>query len=271
MVARQMGGGSLREPDALTAVPQTRSVPFDQPWVWLAAGWRDLWRVPSVSLAYGGVFAAVAVLMAFGLTQFGWQSLILALAGGFLILGPILAVGLYEVSRRLEMGETISLAEAIAASRRAPGQLGFMGILLLIMFFAWVQIALLLFMLFMGTGHLPSPSEFVPTLLFSGRGLGLLIVGTSAGAVLAALVFVVTAVSVPLLMVRKVDVVTAVLTSIDACRKNLPAMALWAVLIAAFMALGLATVFVGLAVAFPLIGHASWHAFRDLVALEPNE
>ena len=92
-----------------------REVPFDAPYRWLAAGWRDMWRVPQVSLAYGAFAAFAALLLVVGLTQVGLQSLILVLAGGFILVGPMLAVGLYETSRRLEKGEPVSLASTLRA------------------------------------------------------------------------------------------------------------------------------------------------------------
>lgn len=247
-----------------------RRVVFDAPWNWLAAGWRDLWTLPNVSLAYGGCFAVGAVAMAFGLMEFGAQSLILALGGGFLLLGPLVAVGLYEMSRRLETNKTITLGEAANAAFTAKGQIAFMGIVLLLIFLVWIQLAFLLFMLFTGASVLPPPSEFVPMLLFTNAGLGLLILGTAVGGLLAAVVFAVSAVSVPLLMVKEIDAVSAISASLKAVESNPKPMALWAVLIAGFMTLGLLTLGLGLVIAFPLVGHATWHAFRELIDLGPN-
>ena len=242
-----------------------REVPFDAPHSWLAAGWRDMWRVPSVSLTYGAIFAVAGLLLAVGLTQIGLQSLILVLAGGFILVGPMLAAGLYEASRRLEKGEPVSLANTFGAGFFGGGQLVYMGLLLMLIYLAWVEIALLLFMLFLGTQPMPPLEAFVPNLLLTLPGLGLLIVGTGVGMALAATVFAVSAVAAPLLMVERVDVVTAALTSIAACRKNPKAMSLWAALIVGAMLCGFVTLFFGLVIAFPLIGHATWHAFRDLV------
>jgi uncharacterized membrane protein len=112
---------------------------------------------------------------------------------------------------------------------------------------------------------MPPLEAFIPTLLLTPRGLGLLLVGTGVGMALAAAVFAVSAVAVPLLMVEPVDVVTAALTSVRACGKNPKAMALWATLIAGAMLLGFVTLFVGLVIMFPWVGYATWHAFRDLV------
>ena len=135
----------------------------------------------------------------------------------------------------------------------------------MLIYLAWVEIALLLFMLFLGTQPMPPLEAFVPNLLLTLPGLGLLIVGTGVGMALAATVFAVSAVAAPLLMVERVDVVTAALTSITACRNNSKAMSLWAALIVGAMLCGFVTLFFGLVIAFPLIGHATWHAFRDLV------
>ena len=129
-----------------------------------------------------------------------------------------LAAGLYETSRRLEKSEPVSLASTLRAGFFERGQLAYMGLLLMLIYLAWVEIALLLFMLFLGPQPMPPLEAFVPTLLLTPRGLGLLIVGTGVGMALAATVFAVSAVAVPLLMVERVDVVTAALTSI----KRLP-------------------------------------------------
>ena len=244
-------------------------VAFDAPWSWLARGWRDLWAAPRVSLAYGAVFATLSIGLTLGLTASGLESLVLALGGGFLLIGPIAAVGLYETSRRLESGQSVGLRDGLRAGVQAPGQLGFFGAILAFVYFVWVQVAFLLFMLFQGSRPLPPASEFLPSLLFSAHGLGLLVTGTIVGGVLAFSVFAISAVSVPLLMTRRVDAVTAIAASLAAVISNPKPMALWAALIAGFMALGIATLFVGLVVAFPLIGHATWHAFRDLIRAQP--
>ena len=242
-----------------------REVPFDAPYGWLAAGWRDTWRVPQVSLPYGAFVAFAALLLVVALTQVGLQSLILVLAGGFILLGPMLAAGLYETSRRLANGEPVSLASTLRVDLYEGGQLAHMGLLLMLIYLAWVEFALLLFMLFQGPQPMPPLDTFLSNLLLTPRGLGLLIVGTVIGMALAAAVFAISAIAVPLLMVERVDVVTAALTSVGACRKNPMAMALWAALIVGAMLCGFVTLFFGLVIMFPLIGHATWHAFRDLV------
>lgn len=246
-----------------------RTVSVEAPWDWLNAGWRDLWQAPHVSLVYGAAFSILAVLLLVGMTSAGLQSLILALAGGFMLIGPAVAVGLYEISRRLEAGERVTLFSTLAVGARAPGQLSFLGAILAFFYFVWLETALLLFMLFMGgNASFPPASQFVSTLLFEPHGLGLLVVGTFVGALLAATVFAMTVVSVPLLMTQKIDAISAIYVSIETVGRNMRALALWAVLIAGLTAVGLLTCFVGLIFAFPLLGHASWHAFRDLIKIE---
>lgn len=251
-------------PSAIAGVT-VEQVPFEAPWSWLAAGWLDMCAVPRVSLAYGVFFALLSAGLTLGLLVTGLPSLVLALAGGFLLVGPVAAVGLYEASRRLEAGRTVDFGEVVRAGLHAPGQLGFFGAILAFLYFVWLQLAFLLFMLFLGSRGLPPPSEFVPTLLFTPHGLGLLVMGTAVGSMLAALAFAVSVISVPLLLTRRADAVTAIAASLAAVMLNPKPMALWAALIAGFVVVGIATLYIGLIVAFPLLGHATWHAYRDLV------
>jgi uncharacterized membrane protein len=250
------------------AFTETRTVDLEAPWRWIAAGWADMKRMMAISLAYGAVFTVIAIALLFGLTQIGLESVILALAGGFLLIGPVLAVGLYEGSRRLERGEPVRARDILLAGFRAPGQLALLGLALMLIYVVWIQTAFLLFMVFLGTQPFPPMEDFISSLLLTTRGVTLLTVGTIEGAALAALVFMICAVSAPMLMDRPVGAAEAIATSVRAVWFNLKPMALWAVLIAAFMALGLATLFAGLVVAFPLIGHATWHAYRDIVGAE---
>jgi uncharacterized membrane protein len=258
----QSGGDS---PSSAIAGVIVEQVPFDAPWNWLAAGWRDVWAAPRISLAYGVLFALLSVSLMLGLLVTGLPSLVLVLAGGFLLVGPVAAVGLYEASRRLEAGQSVDFGEVVRAGLNAPGQLGFFGAILAFLYFVWLQLAFLLFMLFLGSRGLPPPSEFLPTLLFTLNGLGLLVVGAVVGGILATVAFAISVISVPLLLTRRADAVTAIAASLATVVLNPKPMALWAALIAGFMVLGVATLSVGLIFAFPLIGHATWHAYRELV------
>ncbi len=243
-------------------------IDLEAPWRWLGAGFSDLVAMPLISLAYGGIFAALSFGLWLGLSALGWQSLMLALAGGFMLIGPVLAVGLYEASRRRQLGQSPGFRDVALTAFKASDQLSLLGLALLLTYMIWVQIAFLLFMLFFGARPFPPIEDFLPTLLFTWEGITLLVVGTLVGAALACVVFAISVVSAPMLMARPVGVATAIFASIRATTLNIKPMALWAALIAGFMALGIATLCIGLIVIFPLIGYASWHAYREM--LEPE-
>jgi uncharacterized membrane protein len=247
------------------SAPRIRTIELERPWAWLAAGWRDLLGAPVVSLAYGVLFAVGGWAVTVGLWWLDAIYLILPLTAGFLIMGPLLAVGLYEVSRRRQRGEPPTFAAALAAYRVNSSQIGLIGVALLLLFFAWTQLAVMIFFMFFGLRP-PSLGDFVGQVFFSAASLPFLIFGTTVGAVLAALAFGLSAVSIPLLLDRPYEnVVTAIVTSFRAILDNPATMLFWAVLIVLFVGAGLVTFYLGLIVTLPLIGYASWHAYRDLV------
>jgi uncharacterized membrane protein len=232
------------------------------------AGWRDVCAVPELSLGYGAVFAVAAGIIFLALMAAGWESLMIPLSSGFLLIGPLMAVGLYDASRRLEKGERPRLSEVALAGLSTPGQVGFLGALLMLVYYASIQVSLLLFMLFIGTRSLPSANELVQTLFYTPEGQRLLAAEIIVSVGLAMMVFTLSVVSIPLMLDRPIDAVSAMATSLQAVRRNPWVMALWAMLIVVLMLVGFATALIGLVLIFPLIGHASWHAFEDLVAPE---
>ncbi len=251
------------------ATPQVRRVDLDRPWAWLAAGWRDMREAPGVCLSYGLLFAAAGALLTALIWFYGVFYLVLPLAAGFMLMGPILAVGLYEVSRRLEGGDTVALGEALGAWRRNVSQIALMGVALMLFLLGWIRLATLIFALFFSSNPpRPETALFINDVFLSVESLPFLIVGTTVGGILAAAVFAVSAVSIPLLLDRPVNVITAITTSIAVVQKNFWTMALWAWLIVIFIGVGLATAYIGLMVTVPLIGLATWHAYRDSVAWE---
>ena len=243
-----------------------RELTLEQPWSWLGAGWRDLWTRPEISLGYGLAVVVASYALTACLVYLDVLPLLLPLAAGFMLLGPMLAVGLYEASRRMQAKEPVSPTAVIFVATRSPAQLAFMGALLTILLMAWWLIAFTLFAVFFGASGLPPIDQWVQVLLFTGRGLGFLILGTATGGVLALLVFALSVVSVPILMRHDTDAVTAMLTSLRSVQQNPWPMLLWAWLIMLLIAFGLATLYLGLIVTFPLVGHATWYAYRDIVA-----
>mgnify|MGYP005652218253 CR=1 FL=1 len=236
----------------------------DHPWAWLNAGWNDFARRPAIGLIYGLTFTVVSYALAACLNYLDMLYLLLPLGAAFTLAGPMLAVGLYEASRRFEANEPVRLGDILTVGARAPSQLAIIGLLLLIALLVWLRIATLLFVLFFSDA-IPNLAELLPTLLMTANGLTFLTVGTFIGAVLAFTVFAISAVSVPLLLDRDIDAITAIVISVQAVWGNLGPMLLWAWLIALMTFVGIVTLFFGLIVTFPVIGYATWHAYRDLI------
>lgn len=247
------------------AAIRIRSVPADRPWTWLEAGWRDLMAAPHIGFFYGGAvvvagWALVLLLLAAGT---GWA--VLPATAGFFLVAPLLGAGLYETSRRRERGEAVSLAHAFGGFRRNAPQLALMGAALLLIHLFWVRIAGLLFAVFFGMGFSPPIEQLPMALLRSDQLLPFLVIGTGFGFVLATVAFAVSAVAIPMIVDRDVSAVEAMVVSIRATLDNWRAMAFWAGLIVVFTAMALVPFFLGLALVLPVVGHATWHAYRDLV------
>lgn len=246
------------------AALSTRLVTEEHPWRWLSAGWRDLRRAPKVSLAYGGLISAASFAVTAGLHLADLLYLLLPLAAGFMFMGPLIAMCFYEVSRRLEAERPASFVEVALAWRANFSQIAGMGLVLMLFMLVWIRLATLIFALFF-TGTPASWEAFIGIVFFSLDGLPFLVVGTAVGGVLAAIAFALSAVSLPILLDRDVSVIGAVALSMEAVLRNWRVMIGWAGLIVLFTAGGLATAYLGLIVTMPLIGHASWHAYRDLI------
>lgn len=248
------------------ASPRVRRVSGDRPWIWLAGGWEDMLRTGGVSFAWAALFVAVGAALIGGAALLGIYEAILPLAAGFPLLAPVLVIGLYEVSRRIEAGEKVTFETPLLALGRNAGQLGVMGFVLGFVFLAWMRIATLLFAWFFGTGTFTG-ADFVNQVVLSGANALFLVIGSAIGAVLALVVFAISAVSLPMLLDReRENAFTAIATSVAAARANPRAMLLWAFLIVCFTGAGLLLGLVGLVLTLPLVAHATWHAYRDLVA-----
>jgi uncharacterized membrane protein len=253
--------------DAETAPRQItiRKVPPDRPWAWLTAGWRDLMANPQVGFFYGGALTVAGWLLALLLlwAQTAWA--ILPVSAGFFMVAPLLAAGLYEASRLREEGQPVTFRACLAGFARNGGQLAFMGVVLVVLHLFWIRVAALIFMLMFGVRFAPSLESLPMAMLRSDMLLPFLIVGTGAGAVLAAAAFAISAVSIPMLVDRDITAMEAIVVSIKAVTTNPGAMTFWAGLIVVFTAMAMVPFFLGLALVIPLVGHATWHAYRDLV------
>ncbi len=242
-----------------------RQVPVDRPWVWLSAGWRDLWKKPSVSITYGAVFAALGWLLIWLLLDAEHLWLVFPLTSGFFIVAPVLAVGLYETSRRLEVGKKISLLQAMNAWRNNAAQIGLIGVFLLVLHLFWIRLAQLLLPLFYTNGFGPDFSEMGTTLLQGSGLLPFVITGTLVGGLLAAIAFACCAFAIPILLDNpEMSAAQAMITSLRAVQANPQTMVFWAALIVISVGTGLVLMLFGLVVLLPLVGHATWHAYRDI-------
>ncbi|MES2713674.1 MAG: DUF2189 domain-containing protein [Pseudomonadota bacterium] len=251
--------------DAAIQPNAIRRIASDRPWQWLTLGWRDFTATLPVSLPYGAALTlggwAIALLLFEA--EIAWA--ILPASAGFFLIAPLLAAGLYEASRRRESGQATTLAQSLDGFRRNGAQIGLMGVALLLIHLFWVRIAGLLFALCFDTSFAPSLAALPMAMLQSPMLLPFLVIGTGFGFVLAAGAFAISAISIPMLVDRPVSALEAITTSIQAVVENPRPMLLWAGLIVVFTGFALVPFFLGLAVAMPLIGHATWHAYRDLV------
>ena len=243
-------------------LPGIRKVDSGRPVIWLQRGWADFKKALAPSLIYGGWAAAFG----FALLMVAWRStyMVPALVGGFLLVAPFVAIVFYALSRQIEQGRPVDGAEAVFAWRRNAGSIALWGLALTLALILWERIAAILFALSYG-GEVRNLETLLADVLLSGRYILLVLVYFAVGGLFALIVFAFGVVTAPMLLDRDVDVVTAALTSLRACLANPAAALVWAALIAVLTAIGFATLMIGMVIIFPLLGHASWHAYRDLV------
>ncbi len=250
-------------PDSSGPLP-VRSVAPGRVLHWLALGWRDLWRSPAASLLHGLIVAAGGWL-ALALPKSLWWVLPGAVSG-FVLVGPILCTGLYELSRLQARGERPGLGAVLNAWQRESRPLVRVGLLLFVLATLWVLVSALLFKLFVRT-PITSPAEFLRYAALEQGNL-LFTLWLMLGGLGAAVVFALTAVSPPLLLGRLVGFRRALLTSVRAVGDNPITMGAWAAVVMGLVALSLATAMAGFILAVPVLGHATWHAYKDLVVTD---
>jgi len=233
---------------------------------WLRDGGHDLRQAAPASLFYGACFATAGWLMQVVFAEA--YALFAGLTTGFLLLGPFLTLGLYDLSRRIEFGTPPRLAPTLAAWRPNLPNVGLFAAVLAVVLLIWARASIIVFALFF-TGGLPTFGNVVHTVLtFEQPDFAL--VYFAVGGFFALFVFAISVIAVPLMFDRKTDAVTAAIASLVACSRNPGPLLLWGACIAVLAGIGFATFFIGLIVTMPLVGHATWHAYRDIVAPEDD-
>lgn len=244
------------------AVPEINTVRFSDLTASLRAGWHDLRRAPLYGFGFSLVYVLGGLLIVWALTAKGQLWWTLPASAGFPILGPFIACGFYEISRRLAAGEGLDWRRiAGVIFRQKDRQIPSMAAVIVIFFLFWNFLAHMIFALFLGTATLTNVTSSLETFT-TGSGAMMLLVGSGVGAVFATLLFSLTVVSLPLLLDREVDFVTAMLTSFALVQANPVVMLAWGVLIAVALFAAMLPWFLGLFIVLPLFGHATWHLYR---------
>ena len=231
------------------------------PWRWLKLGWHDFASAPLIGLFYGACFATMGSLLVLVFRHA--PAYVLGLSAGFVLVGPFLCLGMYDASRRLERGERPRLASSLVAWRTRTGAMAIFGAVLLVLEMLWARASLVVFAL-----SFDGMPDFKGSLLalFDPQNLSFIVAYVAIGGLFAGLIFAVSVVAMPMILDREADAISAGLTSIRLCLAQPGLMLLWGALITTIVFVAMLPGFLGLLVAAPVLGHASWHAYRAAVA-----
>jgi uncharacterized membrane protein len=231
------------------------------PFLWLRSGLNDFRNAPVLSLLYGFLFAGATAGVYLLVMSAPWYSI--AYLTGLAVIGPFMASGLYAASRDMEKGESPNIISSLRLLMKRSSYLALFSVMLSLVMAAWVRVSALLFAIKFNT--LTPTIEAYTSLFSSAEGWITLSYFTGVGFLLLSTVYVISAIAIPMILDKKVDFITAMQTSYRAVTSNPGAMAIWAALIVALTAVGLATAFIGLAFIFPVLGYATWYSYRSLV------
>jgi uncharacterized membrane protein len=258
-------------PPVAAPVPTTnrwaRSLTPADPLKWLAQGWRDFVTRPAMSVAYGIFIFLISVAFVGGLVALGWDYILFPTFAGFMVVGPLLAIGLYEKSRRIEAGLPLQWRNLFFVRPRSGGQILFTGVLLCLLMMVWMRAAVIIYALFFGLLPFPGLGGILPMLFSTRVGWAMLAVGTAVGGLFAAFSFAISVFSIPMQLDERIDALTAMGSSMALVWNNLRVLLVWAAIVLGLFLVSLATGMLGLVVIFPLLGHATWHAYR---AVQPE-
>lgn len=231
---------------------------------WLSAGWRDFQVEPAASLAYGIIVFLISIAIVGGLVTFGWDYILFPAFAGFMVVGPIIAIGLYEKSWQIASGKPVSLTRMIFVRAASGGQILFTGVLLCLLMLIWMRAAVIVYALFFGLVPFPGLNHIAPMLFSTPVGAAMLIVGSAVGALFAAFSFAISVFAIPMLLEERVDALTAMGMSMALVWNNRPVMLTWGAIVLACFLFSLVTGLLGLIMVFPVLGHGTWHAYRAI-------
>ncbi|MBZ0098997.1 MAG: DUF2189 domain-containing protein [Taibaiella sp.] len=240
------------------------SISLTRPLHWLCTGWRDFVERPVLGVIYGLLVTLAGLVMTFGLNSIGMLYLVPVLCAGFLLIAPIMVVGLYADAKQRQLSNASQAEKMGRILYYNMSSISGMGIILMLVFINWVMLSNLMLA---GVLHqmLPTLGGSTESLSIFYSNLPFLFVYIGLGAILAALVFRICVISIPMLVDQNVDTFNAIFVSWKASGENVAAMTLWALLIAGLCLIGFLTMFIGLIVIIPVLGYASWHAYQDLL------
>ncbi|MGJ4939113.1 DUF2189 domain-containing protein [Bradyrhizobium sp. HKCCYLS1011] len=260
-----------RPGDEVAAELTIRNIDFSDLQRALQLGWEDFKAMPSHALMLCAIYPVLGLVLARAAFGYSVIPLLFPLAAGFALLGPFAALGLYELSSRRERGIEASAWDAFEVLRSPSfGAMLGLGTLLLALFVTWVATAQAIYIAVFGYGGATSFGDFIQHVLTTRQGWWLIVVGCGTGFLFALLALSITVVSFPLMLDRRAGALEAMVTSLRVTAKNPVAIATWGLIVAALLVIGTIPFFLGLAVVVPLLGHATWHLYRDVIAVYPN-
>jgi uncharacterized membrane protein len=253
------------------AAPVIRSIGLSDLHQALRLGWEDFKAVPSHAIILCVIYPVLGLVLARTVLGYSVLPLLFPLAAGFALLGPFAALGLYELSRRRENGEPASAWDAIEVLRSPSfGAMLGLGVLLLALFVTWVATAQAIYVAAFGYESAAGIPDFAERVLTTPQGWWLIVAGCGVGFLFAVVALCISVVSFPLMLDRHAGAGDAMVTSLRAVAKNPIPMAAWGLIVAVLLILGSLPFFLGLAVVIPLLGHATWHLYREVIAPDPN-